>query len=97
MGKTASAAKTPTRLAPVVQINTGRTLKPAKEPKMRQPKFNDFEQGMCCAAAMLARQGEDTMAVDVLAAIGVTSTLDVTGRGLESFDSKPLKALFRRT
>jgi hypothetical protein len=59
-------------------------------------KFDDFELGMLCAAAFLARHGEDTLAVEVATMIGVDTARDLAGRGLDRFDGNALRKLFRR-
>lgn len=59
-------------------------------------KFTEFEVGILYAGAWLAREGCDTQAAELLGTIGVESTDDLRGRGLDRYDGTSLRQLFRR-
>lgn len=63
--------------------------------KAKASKFSDFELGMLCGAAIIARHGEDTLCVELLGAIGVHTVSDIRCRGLEAYDREALVRVLR--
>lgn len=51
---------------------------------------DQFTLGYLAAAAVLAREGMDTCAVELCGHCGVTEPKDLHGKGLSLFDKKPL-------
>jgi hypothetical protein len=56
-----------------------------------------FTLGYLCAAAECARQGQDGLAEELMAHVGISKTKELNGRHLLPYDKKPLRRVLKLT